>query len=166
MRCRDTVSSPACLMTSGPRPPGEVEADAHCLIKQRERTKYPQLTDVPPDLRVSGARHASHESLPPSKPLSTLFYRPEASNLGDLLRLSTTWFENTANPSDFYVTSVAHRTPRKSGCSTSDLTLSPCDTFPGTSRVLMRRENSPRDNAGLFRVQLRHRKIRIQIQEY
>ena len=38
------------------------------LIKQRERTEYPQLTDVPSDLRVDGARHASHESLPPSKP--------------------------------------------------------------------------------------------------
>src|SRR5687768_1212422 len=41
------------------------------LIKLRERTDYPQLTDVPSDLRVNGARHASHESLPPSKP-----YRP------------------------------------------------------------------------------------------
>jgi hypothetical protein len=38
------------------------------LIKLRERTNYPQLTDVPSDLRVNGARHASHESLPPSKP--------------------------------------------------------------------------------------------------
>ena len=42
------------------------------LIKQRERTEYPQLTDVPSDLRVDGARHASRESLPPSKP-----YRPQ-----------------------------------------------------------------------------------------
>jgi hypothetical protein len=38
------------------------------LIKLRERTNYPQLTDVPSDLRVNGARHASCESLPPSKP--------------------------------------------------------------------------------------------------
>ena len=38
------------------------------LIKLRERTVYPQLTDVPSDLRVNGARHASRESLPPSKP--------------------------------------------------------------------------------------------------
>jgi hypothetical protein len=45
------------------------------LIKQRERTKYPQLTDVPSDLRVDSARHASRESSPPSKP-----YRPH----GDL----------------------------------------------------------------------------------
>ena len=41
------------------------------LIKLRERAEYPQLTDVPSDLRVNGARHASRESLPPSKP-----YRP------------------------------------------------------------------------------------------
>jgi hypothetical protein len=38
------------------------------LIKLRERTNYPQLTDVPSDLRVNGARHASYESSPPSKP--------------------------------------------------------------------------------------------------
>ena len=42
------------------------------LIKQRERTVYPQLTDVPSDLRVNGARHASRESLPPSKPFRPL----------------------------------------------------------------------------------------------
>ena len=37
-------------------------------FRLRERTDCPQLTDVPPDLRVSGARHASHDSAPPSKP--------------------------------------------------------------------------------------------------
>ena len=37
-------------------------------IRLRERTNYPQLTDVPSDLRVNGARHASYESSPPSKP--------------------------------------------------------------------------------------------------
>ena len=44
------------------------QGERHCLIKQRERTDYPQLTDVPSDLRVNGARHASHDSVPPSKP--------------------------------------------------------------------------------------------------
>ena len=68
---RAAVQPPACLMASGPQPPGEAGADAHSLIKLRERTDYPQLRDIPPDLRVSGARHASRESLPPSKP-----YRP------------------------------------------------------------------------------------------
>ena len=65
---RAAAQPPACLMASDPQPPGEVEADAHSLIKLRERTDYPQLRDIPPDLRVSGARHASRESLPPSKP--------------------------------------------------------------------------------------------------
>ena len=55
-------------MASDSQPPGEVGADAHSLIRLRERTVYPQLTDVPSDLRVNGARHASRESLPPSKP--------------------------------------------------------------------------------------------------
>ena len=65
---RAAVQPPACLMASGPQPPGEVGADAHSLIKLRERTENPQVTDVPRDLRVHGARHASRESLPPSKP--------------------------------------------------------------------------------------------------
>src|SRR6187455_2249696 len=55
-------------MASSSQPPGEVRVDAHSLIKLRERTNYPQLTDVPSDLRVNGARHASCASLPPSKP--------------------------------------------------------------------------------------------------
>src|SRR5262245_701766 len=66
--CRATIQPPARLMASDPQPPGEAGADAHSLIKLRERTDYPQLRDIPPDLRVSGARHASRESLPPSKP--------------------------------------------------------------------------------------------------
>src|SRR5262249_32530946 len=42
------------------------------LIKQRERAACPQLRCVPPDLRGDGARHASRESLPPSKPCRPL----------------------------------------------------------------------------------------------
>ena len=38
------------------------------LIRQRERTEYPQLRDIPSDLRVNGARHASRDSWSPSKP--------------------------------------------------------------------------------------------------
>src|SRR5436190_4197438 len=67
---RVATCPPACLMTSGPQPPGEAEADAHSLIRLRERTENPQLTDVPSDLRVNGARHASRDSIPPSKPKS------------------------------------------------------------------------------------------------
>jgi hypothetical protein len=56
-------------MAFGPQPPGEAGANVTAyLIKQRVRTDCPQLTDVPSDLRVNGARHASLESAPPSKP--------------------------------------------------------------------------------------------------
>ncbi len=57
---------------NGVRPPTtrRGQGERHCLIKQRERTDCPQLTDVPSDLRVNGARHASHDPVPPSKPNS------------------------------------------------------------------------------------------------
>jgi hypothetical protein len=57
-------------MTFDPQPPGEAEANAHSLIRLRERTENPQLTDVPSDLRVNGARHASRDLELPSKPNS------------------------------------------------------------------------------------------------
>ena len=55
---------------NGVRPPTtrRGQGERHCLIKLRERTDCPQLTDVPSDLRVNGARHAFLESIPPSKP--------------------------------------------------------------------------------------------------
>src|SRR6187549_277017 len=46
------------------------QGERHSLIKLRERTDCPQLTDVPSDLRVNGARHASRNLMPPSKPNS------------------------------------------------------------------------------------------------
>ena len=55
---------------NGVQPPttGRGQEGRSQRIRLRERTDYPQLTDVPSDLRVNGARHASRESLPPSKP--------------------------------------------------------------------------------------------------
>jgi hypothetical protein len=53
------TSSPALQASSG---------WTSLLIKQRVRAACSQLRCVPPDLRGDGARHASHESLPPSKP--------------------------------------------------------------------------------------------------
>ena len=57
---------------NGVRPPTtrRGQGERHSLIKLRERTDCPQLTDVPSDLRVNGARHASHDLEPPSKPNS------------------------------------------------------------------------------------------------
>jgi hypothetical protein len=57
---------------NGVRPPTtrRGQGERHSLIKLRERTDCPQLTDVPSDLRVNGARHASRNLMPPSKPIS------------------------------------------------------------------------------------------------
>ena len=57
-------------------------------------------------------------------PLSTLFYRPEASNLGDLMRLWVRPGVRIIFPSDFQGLSRAHRTPRMTRCFTSRNTLS------------------------------------------
>jgi hypothetical protein len=62
----------ATSLFNGVRPPTtrRGQGERRCLIKQRERTDCPQLTDVPSDLRVNGARHASRNLMPPSKPIS------------------------------------------------------------------------------------------------
>jgi len=87
--------APTSLLLWHPFPPRRPDRGGRrYLIKQRERAACPQLRCVPPDLRGDGARHASRESLPPSKP-----YRPHAEELagGALAR---------TNPS--IVRSVAH----------------------------------------------------------
>src|SRR5262249_44331783 len=68
---RNRQRRPASCYDIRSRPEGEDERDVACLIKPRERAACPQLRCVPPDLRGDGARHASRDSLPPSKP-----YRP------------------------------------------------------------------------------------------
>jgi hypothetical protein len=62
----------ATSLFNGVRPPTtrRGQGERHSLIKLRERTDCPQLTDVPSDLRVNGARHASRDLMPPSKPIS------------------------------------------------------------------------------------------------
>jgi hypothetical protein len=67
------------------------------LIRLRERTDYPQLTDVPSDLRVNGARHASRESLPPSKPFRPLGVRTAPAREP---RSSDSWHCTPAAPTD------------------------------------------------------------------
>ena len=64
-------------------------------------------------------------------PLSTLFYRPEASNLGDLMRLWVRPGVRIIFPSDFQGPSRAHRTPRITRCFTSRKTLSPGKPISG-----------------------------------
>ena len=64
-------------------------------------------------------------------PLSTLFYRPEAANLGDLMRLWVRPGVRIIFPSAFHGRSRAHRTPRMTRCFTRHLTLSPDNLIPG-----------------------------------
>ena len=64
-------------------------------------------------------------------PLSTLFYRPEAANLGDLMRLWVRPGVRINFPSVFQGWSRARRTPRMTRCFTRRLTLSPDNLIPG-----------------------------------
>jgi hypothetical protein len=88
---------PGASLFNGIRPPTtrRGQGERHSLIKLRERTVNPQLTDVPSDLRVNGARHASRDLEPPSKPNSpplgvtdgrlTLLSLPGSSVAGSVL---------------------------------------------------------------------------------
>jgi hypothetical protein len=60
-------SAPSLLMTPDPAPQARTGRRSRS-IKPRERAACPQLRCVPPDLRDDGARHASREPVPPSKP--------------------------------------------------------------------------------------------------
>src|SRR5437016_5420102 len=68
---RRPARRPACIYDIRPPSHRRGRGGRRYLIKQRERAACSQLRCVPPDLRGDGARHASRESLPPSKP-----YRP------------------------------------------------------------------------------------------
>lgn len=90
-------------------------------------------------------------------PLSALFYRPEAANLGDLMRLWVRPGGNTiAVPQVFMGRWGASRTPRRLGRPASRPALSPGEPIPGPSgrvqasceasraRLSGRKENPPR----------------------
>ncbi|KAK8529006.1 hypothetical protein V6N13_124728 [Hibiscus sabdariffa] len=65
-------------------------------------------------------------------PLPTLFHRPEAVHLGDLMRVMSTTGRGTAlGPPDFQGPPGAHRTPRDVRCSSGRWTLPPAEPFPG-----------------------------------
>ena len=77
-------------------------------------------------------------------PLPTLFYRPEAVHLGDLLRL---WVRPEArvphSPPDFQGPTGAHRTPPRRGALRSRSPYLRSSRFQG-SRSLQRKDNSSR----------------------
>ena len=79
------------------------QGERHSLIKLRERTDCPQLTDVPSDLRVNGARHASRNLMPPSKPISppqgeSLTHRTLLRCVLSMLQGSSAWRVYKARP--------------------------------------------------------------------
>ena len=77
-------------------------------------------------------------------PLPTLFYRPEAFHLGDLLRI---WVRActkiTPSPSDFQGPTRAHRTPQEPWCFTRLRSLSPGEPIPGSPSLTKKRELFP-----------------------
>ncbi|CAK8696556.1 unnamed protein product [Clavelina lepadiformis] len=77
-------------------------------------------------------------------PLPTLFYRPEAVHLGDLLRI---WVRSrtkiTPSPSDFQGPTRAHRTPQETWCFTGHMSLSPGEPIPGSPPLTKKRELFP-----------------------
>lgn len=73
-------------------------------------------------------------------PLPTLFHRPEAVNLGDLLRLLVRSGEKSVFclllfPLDFQGSSKAHRTSQRKKCSAGRLAPSPANPIPGPSNL-------------------------------
>ena len=77
-------------------------------------------------------------------PLPTLFCRPEAVHLGDLLRI---WVRPrttiTPSPSHFQGPTRVHRTPQETRCFTEPPALSPGEPIPGHALLTKKRELFP-----------------------
>ena len=77
-------------------------------------------------------------------PLPTLFYRPEAVHLGDLLRI---WVRPgtkiTMPPSVFQGPTPAHRTAQEPRCFTDATSLSPVKPIPGSPLLTKKRKLFP-----------------------
>ena len=77
-------------------------------------------------------------------PLPTLFYRPEAVHLGDLLRI---WVRDgekiTPSPRDFKGPTTVQRTPREARCFTAAPSLSRAEPIPGSWLLTKKRELFP-----------------------
>lgn len=77
-------------------------------------------------------------------PLPTLFHRPEAVHLGDLLRI---WVRPgakfTPSPRGFQGPAGAHRTPQEPRCFTGPWSLSPGEPIPGIGSLTKKRELFP-----------------------
>ena len=74
-------------------------------------------------------------------PVSTLFYRLEAVNLGDLLRISVRPRSRFKSPKlVFHGPSEVHETPQKPWRFTETTSLSPAEPFPGIPFLNLRRD--------------------------
>ena len=77
-------------------------------------------------------------------PLPTLFRRPEAVHLGDLLRI---WVRPrttiTPSPPHFHGPTRVHRTPQETRCFTEPPALSPGEPIPGLALLTKKRELFP-----------------------
>ena len=77
-------------------------------------------------------------------PLPTLFYRPEAVHLGDLLRiLVRSGTKITPSPSDFQGPTRVHRTAQEPRCFTGTTSLSPGKLIPGSPSLTKKRQLFP-----------------------
>ena len=77
-------------------------------------------------------------------PLPTLFYRPEAVHLGDLLRIRVRpGAKITLPPSDFQGPAPMHRTPREARRFTDATSLSLDKPIPGSPLLTKKRELFP-----------------------
>ncbi|CAK8677176.1 unnamed protein product [Clavelina lepadiformis] len=106
-------------------------------------------------------------------PLPTLFYRPEAVHLGDLLRI---WVRSrtkiTPSPSDFQGPTRAHRTPQETWCFTGHMSLSPGEPIPGSPPLTKKRELFPGptpafpSSFAFARTRRRSADLRVEVREY
>ena len=110
-------------------------ASGHNSIPKDRQIATAQLqkqnhSSTPPALRASPYPEVT--DLTCRLPLSTLSYRPEASNLGDLMRL---WVRSPVriihSPSDFQGSLRTHQTPRETKCFCGQTTLSRDNLIPG-----------------------------------
>jgi len=88
---------------------------------------------VPPDFQGLAPAHRTYFA---DFPYHTLFYRLEASDLGDLMRLSVRAGEKPSVPPDFQGLAPAHRTAKRAGGSARLRTASPAKPLPRCARYV------------------------------
>ena len=129
-----------------PRPP----TDARWRRSERARARPVQPTRGPLLAATRSSPHLRANPYPEVTdricrlPLPTLFYRPEAVHLGDLLRIRVRpGVKITLPPSDFQGPTPMHRTPREARRFTDATSLSLDKPIPGSPLLTKKRELFP-----------------------